>query len=114
MLASLWTGLVAGLGISVDDVIVAAVQLLGPNKRKVVGVGYFAHELPLVLAVLLLFLQALAAFGIGFVFALVDQLLNFLVFLAGVLVGKRLVVFGDQLLHLLTINIQDIRGFSLG
>ena len=59
-----------------------------------------------------LFLQSLRAIGFRFILALADQLLNFVIFFLGVFCRKRLVVLGDQLLHLLPVDLHHIVGFN--
>src|SRR5258708_39838857 len=93
---------------------------LAPAKRfrpynvEVVGVGNFVDKLASFFPIFLgSFLPFLAIF-VGFVFPLVDNLLDFLFFFASLFWIERFFVFGNQPLHLLAVNFKNFVSLDLG
>ena len=84
------------------------------HQLEVVGVGNFAHELAAIFALFDFFLLAFLAILLRFVLALVDDLLDLLFFFGRLFGIERLVIFFDQPLHLLAIDLENFVGFHFG
>src|ERR1700688_1426382 len=80
---------------------------------EVVGVGHFQHELAAILAIFFFLLFALPTRTVGLVLALVDDLLNLLFFFISVFALQGVIVFLDQPLHLLAVDLQHFVGLYL-
>src|SRR6185437_12558240 len=100
-------------GVGVNDVVFTSVEGFHAHEAEVVGIGHLADEFPAIFAIFFLFPQSLLAIRGRLLFPLVNQLLDFFVFFFCLFLGKRLVVLGDQLLYLLTVNLHHVVSFDL-
>ena len=101
---------VTGSGIGINHIDFAALECFHAGETEVVGIGDFLDELARLFAILLFFLQPLPAVVLRFVLALIDQLLDPFFFLGGIFARQRLVVFCDQALDLLSVQLHHIMG----
>src|SRR6202165_5656647 len=91
----------------------APANQLCSHQFEVVGVGHFAHKLAPVLAIFLFLFFPLFTGAFGFILVLVDNLLDFLLFLGRVFFREWLVVLFNQAIDLRAINLHDLVGLGL-
>ena len=100
----------AGTWLPINDPSLASTHLLGSYQFEIVGIGNVMHELAAIFALFYFFLFALLAFLIRFIFALVNDLLDFFLFFGRFFGVERLVIFFDQPPYLLSIDLQNLVG----
>src|SRR5262249_23729603 len=105
--------LVSSLGLCIDDIRLPAFKRFRANLLKFVSLRNFAHELSRLFPFLFLFRQTLSAILLAFILALVDDLLNLLIFLLGVLSGEWLIIFRDLARHRILVENHDLVGFRI-
>ena len=93
--------------ITVDDPGFAPADQFGSDQLEIMGVGNFADELAAFFTLLGFLLEALAAVVVGFVLALVDDLLNSLFLFFGFSCVEHFVVFLDEPADLLAIDVDN-------
>ena len=96
--------------LAVDHPSLATSDQFCSHQLEVVSVGDFAHEFAAIFAFLLFFLFPLSALFLRFVRALVNDFLDLYFFLGRVFPVERPVIFLDQPLHLLAIDLQNLVG----
>src|SRR3981081_4858034 len=77
----------------------------------IAGVCNFPYQLAVLFAIFFFFFLSLFTVVLGFVLALLDYFLDFFFFFLSVLVGEGFVVFGDQALDLLAVDLHDLGSF---
>src|SRR5271165_3055463 len=106
--------LVARTRLGVDDPGLAPSHQLRTHELEVVGVGDLMNELAALLTFFLFFFYPLLVVTLGFVLVLIDDLLDLLFFFGRIFLGERFVVFFDEPLHLLAVELKNFVSLRLG